>query len=87
MLQVFAVQGVSVLTERFCQDVVEEYFGRQRALGRRSDNPSLRYFGYNDNTLRIQGANTAVMGNTRGARKTKRAWYAVSNSPIKKRKL
>ena len=76
-----------VLTERFCQDVVEEYFGRQRALGRRSDNPSLRNFGYNDNTLRIQRANTAVMGNTRGARKTKRAWYAVSNSPIKKRKL
>ena len=56
-----------VLTERFCQDVIEEYFGRQRALGRRNDNPTLRNFGYNDNTLRIQRANTAVMGNTRGA--------------------
>ena len=75
-----------VLTERFCQDVLEEYFGRQRALGRRNDNPNLRNFGYNDNTLRIQRANTAVMGNTRGAAKTKRAWYAVSNSPVKKRK-
>ena len=28
-----------VLTERFCQDPVEEYFGNQRKLGRRSDNP------------------------------------------------
>ena len=76
-----------VLTERFCQDVIEEYFGRQRALGRRNDNPTLRNFGYNDNTLRIQRANTAVMGNTRGPRKTKRAWYSVSNSPIKKREV
>ena len=43
-----------VLTERFCQDPVEEYFGNQRGLGRRSDNPDLKTFGYNDNTIRIQ---------------------------------
>ena len=40
-----------VLTERFCQDDVEEYFGYQRAQGRRSDNPTAADFGYND--LRI----------------------------------
>ena len=34
-----------VLTECFCQDPVEEYFGNQRALGRRYDNPDLRTFG------------------------------------------
>ena len=30
-----------VLTERFCQDTLEEYFGNQRKLGRRSDNPDV----------------------------------------------
>ena len=43
-----------VLTERFCQDPVEEYFGNQRNLGRRCDNPDMAQFGYNNNTIRIQ---------------------------------
>ncbi len=30
-----------VLTERFCQDDVEEYFGYQRAQGRRSECPDI----------------------------------------------
>ena len=33
-----------VLTERFNQDVVEEYFGRQRQLGQRNDNPIMYQF-------------------------------------------
>ena len=34
-------QGVPyVLTERFCQDSLENYFGRQRSMGRRKDNSS-----------------------------------------------
>ena len=62
-----------VLTERFCQEVVEEYFGRQRAHvhGRRNDNLNLYQFGYNDNAIRIQRTVTPVMGNTRGAHKGK----------------
>ena len=75
-----------VLTERFCQDSLEEYFGHQRSLGRRNDNPTLKQFGYNDNTIRIRRSNTTVMGNTRGAKKTGRAWYAVSDAKLKKRK-
>ena len=34
-----------VLTERFCQGDLEEYFGYQRAQGRRSDNPTAAEFG------------------------------------------
>ena len=46
-------KGVSyVLTERLCQHPLENYFGRQRSMGHRKDNPSLRDFGYNDNTIR-----------------------------------
>lgn len=44
-----------VLTERFCQDVLEEYFGYQRGMQRRADNPSLKEFGYNANAIAIQG--------------------------------
>ena len=40
-----------VLTERFCQDVIENYFGREDSLGALKDNPSLRNFGYNDNSI------------------------------------
>ena len=28
-----------VFTEHFCEDFLEEYFGNQRKLGRRNDNP------------------------------------------------
>ena len=35
-----------VSTERFCQDPVENYFGRRRSMGRRRDNPNLRTFVY-----------------------------------------
>ena len=42
-----------VLTERFCQDVPDEYFGYQR-MRRRVDNPSLKEFGYNANAIAIQ---------------------------------
>ena len=41
-----------VFTERLCQDPLENYFGHQRSLGRRRDNPNIRTFGYQDNTIR-----------------------------------
>ena len=35
-------QGISyILSERFCQDDLENYFGRQRAIGHRRDNPTV----------------------------------------------
>ena len=43
-----------VLAERFCQDPLENYFGKQRSSGARKDNPSLYEFGSNDNTIRNQ---------------------------------
>ena len=43
-----------VMTERFCQDPLENYFGRQISLGSRKDNPSMADFGYTDNAIRNQ---------------------------------
>ena len=76
-----------VLTNRFNQDVVEEYFGRQRSLGRRSDNPNLWQFGYNDNTIRMQRSVAPVTGNTEGrhVQKRKVSWKDVDNTLLKKK--
>ena len=43
-----------VLSERFMQNVVEDYFGHQRSKGGRSDNPTAQHFGYNDLTIAAQ---------------------------------
>ena len=75
-----------VLTERFCQDPLEEYFGNQRKLGRRNDNPDMKTFGYNNNTIRVQRAISCQSGNTRGRKDRDRSWVNVSNDPVPKRK-
>ena len=75
-----------VLTERFCQDTLEEYFGNQRKLGRRSDNPDIRTFGYNSNTIRIQRAVSCQSGNTRGRKDKRRTWEQVTDDPLPCRK-
>ena len=51
-----------VLTERFNQDVLEEHFGRHRSLGRRNDNPTVKQFGYQSNTIRMQRSVAPVTG-------------------------
>ena len=75
-----------VLTERFCQDTLEEYFGNQRKLGRRSDNPDVRRFGYNGNAIRTQRSISCQSGNTRGRKDRSKAWVNVSNDPVPKKK-
>lgn len=80
-------EGVEyVITERFCQGSVEEYFGSQRKLGRRCDNPDIRMFGYNDNTIRIQRSVSCQSGNTRGRKDKNKAWVNVTDDPLPKRK-
>ena len=54
-----------VLTEKFCQDPLENYFGPQRAMGHRKDNPSLCDFGYNANTIRTTKLFKPIAGNCR----------------------
>ena len=75
-----------VLTERFCQDPVEEYFGNQRKLGRRCDNPNLHVLGYNTNVLHIQRSVSCTSGNTEGRRDKSKAWENVVEDKLLKRK-
>ena len=52
-----------VLSERFCQDPLENYFGRQRSMGARRDNPNIRTFGYQDNAIRSSKIFRSIRGN------------------------
>ena len=73
-----------VLSERFMQDVLEDYFGHQQAKGHRSDNPTA--YGYNDLTIRIQRDIAPVVRGNVGGRYEKKKWFTVSDEPVRKRK-
>ena len=77
-----------MLSERFCQDPLEEYFGHQRERGRFSDNPTLQAFGYNDLTIAAQCSSAPIIrGNVSGHHDGKKSkWYAVCEKPLLKRK-
>ena len=72
-----------VLSERFCQDALENYFGRQSAIGRRRDNPSVRDAGYNDNTIKSQFSVRPIAGNVRG---TVGKFNNIDDTPLPKRR-
>ena len=77
-----------VLSERFCQDLLEEYFGRERERGRFSDTPTVQAFAYNDRTLAVErNIAPVVKGNVAGRHKGESCkWYVVSEEPLPKRK-
>ena len=76
-----------VLTERFCQDVLEEYFEYQRGMGRRADNPPLKEFGYNANAIAIQGQLAPIIkGNVVGQHHQGRGRVGVMAEPLNARK-
>ena len=75
-----------VLTEKFSQDPLEEYFGSQRKIGRRNDNPDIHTFGYNKNTIRIQRTVSCQSGNTRGRKDKRRAWEQITEVKLPCRK-
>ena len=72
-----------VFTEKFCQDPLENYFGRQRSMGHRRDNPSIRLFGYNDNTIRRTKIFKPIQsGNSRDTSDT----FSISSEPLPSRR-
>ena len=71
-----------VLSERFMQDVLEDYFGHQRAKGGRSDNPTAQQFGYNDLTIAAQRDIAPVLRGNIGGRYEKQKWNIVSDVPV-----
>ena len=72
-----------ILSERFCQDDLENYFGRQRAIGSRRDNPTVRDAGYNDNTIKSQYSIRSIVGNVLSQR---HHFNEINNSLLPKRR-
>lgn len=84
-----SVPGVEyILSERLCQDSLESFFGKQRAAGGRSDNPTVQQFCKNTVSLRVQGsaALEPVRGNC-GKRPTNSSETDVTDlsTPLPKR--
>ena len=81
-----ALPGVKfLLSERFCQDPLEAFFGKQRAQGGRNDNPTVHQFLKNTVSIRVQSsiATDPARGNCR-KRPTKS--IEMDETPLPKRK-
>ena len=79
------VSGVNfLLSERFTQDPLESFFGKQRQRGGGSDNPTAHQFTYGTSSLRIlKSTAPAVRGNVRGS---KHHIEEIDETPLPKRK-
>lgn len=77
-----------VLSERFSQDPLENYFGQQRARGGRNDNPSIQQCVHNAAALRIQKslALDPVRGNCSRKKRLFEDPPKIDDTPLPKRK-
>jgi len=74
-----------VLSNKFCQDPIEEHFGRHRWMGRTHDNPNIRQFGHQENSIRMQ-RDLSLMIQPRGnVTRQQNGSCSVSASPVKKK--
>ena len=75
-----------LLSERFCQDPLEAFFGHQRSKGGRNDNPTVKQFCDDTVSLRVQrsAALNSLRGNCR-KRPVERV-IPVDDTPLPKRK-
>jgi len=74
-----------ILSERFCQDCLEVFFGKQRAQGGRSDNPTSQQFLKNTVSIRVQAtiATDPARGNNRKRPTTQ---IEIDETPLPRRK-
>ena len=72
-----------LLSEKFSQDPLEEYFSRQRGVGGRFDNPDVHQFGSIVLPLEVAGAAIAVSAkaNVKSSRKAQ-----LDSTPLERRK-
>ena len=65
------------ITKCFFQYLLENYFGHQRSLGARKDNPSVRDFGINDNAIRNQKVFQPIASNVKGQDQSNIKWTCL----------
>ena len=72
-----------LLSERFCQDPLEAFFGNQRAKGGRNDHPTIKQFLDNTVSLRVQGS--AALNPVRGNCRKRKLERIVDDTPLPKK--
>ena len=86
-------ENLFILSERFSQDPLENYFGQQRARGGRSDNPTVQRALHNAGALRMQ--KSMALGPVRGNSRRKHRLFQnkdeitindIDNTPLPKKK-
>lgn len=81
-------ETLALLSERLSQDPLENYFGMQRARGRRCDNPTLQESLQNAVAIRAQRSLELdrVQGNCRRKRRLFPDRPEIDDTPLPKRK-
>ena len=70
------------LTEHFCLDPLEKYFGNQTKIDGGPENADIFRFRYNDNTTCIQRNVSHSPGNTHGQDDRKHSWENITNDAV-----
>ena len=77
-----------VLSSKFNQDPLEQHFGRHRMLARRSTNPTIQAYGFQERRLSLQSSLALTLtprGNVRGL-KRRAEGITICTSPLKRKK-
>ena len=87
LLQIPGVKGQYILSECFCQDALENYFGQLRARGGRSDNPTVQSCLHSAQSIRVQRsfAMETIRGNSSRKRRLFKGKDVIDDSPLPKR--
>ena len=83
------LKGKYILSDNFCQDLLENYFGQQRSCGGWSQNPTISACISSAQSIRVQGsqAMVPVRGNSsRKRRILKDKNDVIDSTPLQKRK-
>ena len=83
----FTIPGVTVfMSNRICQDPLENFFSQQRQRGRANENPTMTEFLKNTQALRVINSTcSAVHGNCRGGSANNLLLEGKHDEPLPKR--
>ena len=83
---VFTIPGVTAfMTNRFCQDPLEKFFGQQRQRWKVNENPNVHHV-LNTQTLRVVNGvcrDRVKAGNSRGSNNRRRKRFQIKYAPPK----
>ena len=84
----FTIPGVTLfLSNRLCQNPVENFFGQQRQRGKSNENPNVSEFAKNTQALRVINSTCAtIRGNCRKDSRKRTLELGDENKPLPKRR-